>query len=241
MVEGLRLAEEPLRLCRSAAGLRAAYQSADPFPHAVIDGLFEDKVLEAVLGEFPAPEDPDWSRFDNAEEKKLGNYRRLFEVGPQTARFLFAVGSPTMLSFLEELTGIDGLIPDPYFGGGALHQIPPGGFLKVHADFNWHPKLRLDRRLNMLVYLNPGWQEAWGGALELWGRDGRGPVRTIPPCFNRTVVFSTTDSSFHGHPHPLACPAGVTRKSVSLYYYSNGRPEAEKTSPHDTIFLPPQR
>ena len=143
-----------------------------------------------------------------------------------------------MLGFLEALTGIDGLIPDPYFGGGALHQIPAGGFLKVHADFNWHPKLRLDRRLNMLVYLNPGWEDGWGGALELWSRDRRGPVRTIMPHFNRTVVFSTTDSSFHGHPHPLTCPAGVSRKSVSLYYYSNGRPDAEKSSPHDTIFLP---
>ena len=55
-----------------------------------------------------------------------------------------------MLEFLETLTGIDGLVPDPYFAGGGLHQIVRGGFLKVHADFNWHPKLRLDRRLNML-------------------------------------------------------------------------------------------
>jgi 2OG-Fe(II) oxygenase superfamily len=227
-----------LRLRRDPAALRAGYASADPYPHAVIDGLFPDRWLEDVLGEFPALDDPDWMRFDNAEEKKLGNYRRLFEVGPHTEKFLFAVSSPTMLAFLEALTGIDGLIPDPYFGGGALHQIPAGGFLKVHADFNWHPKLRLDRRLNMLVYLNPGWEDGWGGALELWSRDRGGPVRTVMPYFNRTVVFSTTDSSFHGHPHPLTCPAGVSRKSVSLYYYSNGRPDAEKSSPHDTIFLP---
>src|SRR6266436_1022806 len=67
---------------------------------------------------------------------------------------------------------LDGLIPDPYFGGGGLHQIEAGGFLKVHADFNVHPKLKLDRRLNMLVYLNKDWREEWGGHLELWSRDG---------------------------------------------------------------------
>lgn len=238
MAEGARVSPELLALRRDPAELRAGYESAEPFPHAVIDGLFPDTWLEAVLGEFPGLDDPDWMRFDNADEKKLGNYRRLFEVGPHTEKLLFAVSSPVMLGFLEALTGIDGLIPDPYFGGGALHQIPAGGFLKVHADFNWHPKLRLDRRLNMLVYLNPGWEDGWGGALELWGRDRRGPARTIMPYFNRTVVFSTTDFSFHGHPHPLTCPAGVSRKSVSLYYYSNGRPAAEKSSPHDTIFLP---
>jgi 2OG-Fe(II) oxygenase superfamily len=237
MAEG-RVSPELLRLRGDPSELRAGYESADPYPHAVIDGLFPDRWLEAVLDEFPALDDPDWMRFDNAEEKKLGNYRRLFDVGPHTEKFLFAVSGPAMLGFLEALTGIDGLIPDPYFGGGALHQIPSGGFLKVHADFNWHPKLRLDRRLNMLVYLNPGWEDGWGGALELWSRDRRGPVRTIMPYFNRTVVFSTTDVSFHGHPHPLTCPAGVSRKSVSLYYYSNGRPDAEKSSPHDTIFLP---
>src|SRR5215472_7931587 len=138
MAEDVRVATESLQLRRDPSELRAAYRSADPYPHAVIDGLFEDRLLQALLDEFPGADDPDWVRFDNAQEKKLGNYRRLFEVGGHTEKFLFAVSSPAMLAFLEKLTGIDGLIPDPYFGGGALHQIPPGGFLKVHADFNWH-------------------------------------------------------------------------------------------------------
>ncbi len=111
-----------------------------------------------------------------------------------------------------------------------------GGFLKVHADFNWHPKLKLDRRLNVLIYLNRDWKDEYGGALELWDRSMTGPEKSVLPVFNRTVVFSTTDFSYHGHPHPLACPEATTRKSVSLYYYSNGRPDEEKSAPHDTIF-----
>ena len=215
---------------------RQAYAAAQPFPHIVLDGLFPDALLDGVLADFPRPDDPAWSRFENPLEKKLGNYARLDETSEAIRRLLAALNGPEMLAFLEALTGIDGLIPDPYFGGGALHQIVPGGFLKVHADFNWHPKLRLDRRLNVLIYLNRGWKPEYGGALELWDRAMGGPEKTILPDFNRTVVFSTTDTSFHGHPHPLACPPTMTRKSVSLYYYSNGRPDAEKSAPHDTLF-----
>jgi hypothetical protein len=54
------------------------------------------------------------------------------------------------------------------------------------------------------------------------------------------VIFSTTDTSFHGHPHALTPPPGETRKSVSLYYYTAGRPDSERSVPHDTIFRDPQ-
>jgi Rps23 Pro-64 3,4-dihydroxylase Tpa1-like proline 4-hydroxylase len=119
---------------------------------------------------------------------------------------------------------------------GGLHQIERGGFLDVHIDFNVHPKLRLDRRLNMLIYLNHDWPEEYGGHLELWSRDMTSCEKRILPLFNRTVIFSTTDGSFHGHPRPLSCPEGRTRKSVSLYYYTSGRPEEERSPAHDTIF-----
>ncbi len=216
--------------------LRDAFRSASPFPHVVVDRLFPDEVLEGVLAVFPSPERDDWRRFDNSREKKLGSPLRMLQADGPIARFLSAMNSAPMLEFLERLTSIDGLIPDPYFGGGGLHQIPRGGFLEVHADFNWHPKLKLDRRLNMLVYLNKEWREEYGGNLELWDRGLNRPEASILPLFNRTVIFATTDSSYHGHPRPLGCPEGMTRKSISLYYYSNGRPEAEKSAPHDTLF-----
>lgn len=215
--------------------LRKTYRDASPFPHAVIDGLFPANELDRVLDAFPGPQDIQWRVFENALERKLGYWHTT--VLPRTVHdFLTFLNSAPMLEFLETLTGIEGLIPDPYFGGGGLHQILPGGFLKVHADFNWHPKLNLDRRLNMLIYLNRDWREEYGGHLELWNRAATRCERMVLPIFNRTVVFSTTDWSFHGHPTPLACPEGRTRKSVSLYYYTNGRPAEEKSPPHDTVF-----
>jgi hypothetical protein len=229
----------PVRLTSDPHALRARYQSGDPFPHNVIDGLFDDAELDRVLAEFPKPEETRWMRFDSPTEKKLGYYHEHSTITSSVRAFLDALNGFAMLLFLEAMTGIEGLIPDPYFGGGGLHQIEPGGFLKIHADFNVHPKLHLDRRANMLVYLNKNWREEWGGHLELWNEDMSACRQRILPAFNRTVVFSTTDTSYHGHPHPLASPAGVTRKSVSLYYYTAGRPDSERSSPHDTIFREP--
>lgn len=229
----------PLTLRHDPTTLRTAYQSADPFPHIVIDGLFEDAELDALVSDFPKPDQTRWMTFDSPTEKKLGYYHEHSRITDRMRRFLDAMNGFEMLLFLEALTGIEGLIPDPYFGGGGLHQIEPGGFLKIHADFNVHPKLKLDRRANMLVYLNRDWREEWGGHLELWNESMTECRKRILPVFNRTVVFSTNDTSYHGHPHALASPDGVTRKSVSLYYYTAGRPEEERSAPHDTIFREP--
>jgi Rps23 Pro-64 3,4-dihydroxylase Tpa1-like proline 4-hydroxylase len=227
----------PLNFHHDPHTLREQYLSADPFPHIVLDGLFDDAALDAVLADFPKPEETRWLRFDSATEKKLGYYHEHSTISDRVRAFLDALNGFETLLFLEALTGIEGLIPDPYFGGGGLHQIEPGGFLKIHTDFNVHPKLKVDRRLNMLVYMNRGWRDEWGGHLELWTPEMSECRQRIAPLFNRTVIFSTTDTSFHGHPHPLLSPPGVTRKSVSLYYYTAGRPAHEQSAPHDTIFV----
>ncbi|NJM87615.1 MAG: 2OG-Fe(II) oxygenase [Hydrococcus sp. RU_2_2] len=153
-----------------------------------------------------------------------------------TRLLLYQMNGATFVNFLEKLTGIEGIIPDPHLVGGGLHQIERGGYLKIHVDFNKHGKLNLDRRLNLLLYLNKNWQEEYGGNLELWDRDMIKCQKKILPIFNRCVIFSTTDFSYHGHPEPLTCPEGRTRKSLALYYYSNGRPPEEVSNGHSTVF-----
>jgi hypothetical protein len=230
----MRLFEDE-RYQRLAEQLQDDYVTAEPFPHAVIDDFLPAAVCEQLLEEFPKPDQIDWMRFNAHHSKKLAT-RSDCVLGAMTQQVLAQMNSASCLQFLELLTGITGLLPDPYFEGGGLHQIERGGFLKIHADFNYHSRLRLDRRLNLIVYLNRDWREEYNGHLELWDRSMTYCVRRILPVYNRCVIFSTTDWSFHGHPEPLRCPPGQTRKSLAVYYYSNGRPEEEKSAAHGTMW-----
>ena len=140
------------------------------------------------------------------------------------------------IEFIEKLTGISGLLPDPHLTGGGMHQIMPGGKLSLHIDFNKYQRKSLERRLNILVYLNENWEESYGGYLELWNKDVTKAEVKILPVFNRVALFSTTETSWHGHPDPLTCPANRTRRSVALYYYTVKRPEEELAEEHTTVF-----
>lgn len=213
-----------------------SYAQAKPFPHIVMDNFLPEGVLDQILEEFPKPGEINWQKFDAAAEKKLASTSEL-QMGEATRFLLYQLNSSMFVRFLEKLTGISGIIPDPHFQGGGLHQIEKGGFLKMHVDFNKHKDLGLDRRLNLLIYLNKDWQEEYGGHFELWDRDMTHCVKKVLPIFNRCVVFSTSDFSYHGHPDPLTCPEGRTRKSLALYYYSNGRPAEEVSNAHSTVFL----
>ena len=81
------------------------------------------------------------------------------------------LNSRKFLLFLEALTGLNSIIPDPFFMGGGAMMAGKGGFLNVHADFNYHHKLQSWRRINALFYLTPNWKSNWGGNLELWSKD----------------------------------------------------------------------
>ena len=213
------------RLIDFGAAQRQRYLNNVPFPHIVIDNLFSEELLLDVLHDVQSVEHSVAKDF-YATGKKFSTPDPQ-AVGPTAQRFLLDLCSARFCRFLEALTGIEGVIPDPHFEGGGVHEIYSGGFLKMHTDFNWHKKLNLDRRLNMLIYLNQGWEESWGGHLELWDSKMQSQYVKIPPVFNKTVIFSTTDYSYHGHPNPLECPEGVSRRSLALYYYSNGRPKEE--------------
>jgi Rps23 Pro-64 3,4-dihydroxylase Tpa1-like proline 4-hydroxylase len=225
------------RLEALAAKHGAEYASAEPFPHAVIDDFLPEEIVTRVVAEFPSSRQVKWIHFDDMEEKKLAFPEAESMPSPVRDLLLFLNSRP-VLHFLEELTGIRRLIPDPYFVGGGLHQIAPGGFLGVHADFNRHEGLGLDRRLNLLLYLNRDWKDEYGGHLQLWDPRQNVCVKRVLPVFNRCVVFSTTDDALHGHPEPLSCPPGWTRKSIATYYYTNGRPENELVAKHSTLFRP---
>lgn len=162
--------------------------------------------------------------YGSIKKRYCGNLSQLPE---NSKNFIQMLNGPEFLKFLEDITSIKHLIPDPYLEGGGFHSIGVGGFLKIHADFNWHAKLKLHRRINVLFYLNSEWKSEWGGDLELWDSNMKCCIKRIEPIINRMVIFNTTDNSFHGHPDPLKCPENIERKSIALYYYTVERPESE--------------
>jgi hypothetical protein len=208
------------------AGLRDSYVAATPFPHAVVDDFLPRKVAERLLRVFPRPDDElwlDWRMRDVVNQPRkqgIGHVSRLEQASPWLHNMLQAFNSWPFLAFLETLTGIEQLLPDPHLHGGGCHQILPGGKLSVHTDSNYLVRLDLYRRINVLLYLNKDWKPEYHGDLELWDASVATCVKSIAPLFNRLVVFNTTKKSFHGHPQPLATPEGVTRKSLALYYYT---------------------
>jgi Rps23 Pro-64 3,4-dihydroxylase Tpa1-like proline 4-hydroxylase len=212
------------------------YQSAHPFPSIYFDNFLPVEAAEAAHDAFPQPKQAAWTKFNDPNQKKLAF--DAVERLPQPVRdVLYFMNSRPMVDFLETLTGIEGIISDPYYVGGGLHQIVPGGKLDVHADFNTHTKLKLDRRINVLIYMNKDWHEEYGGHFELWDKEMKQAEAKILPLFNRCAIFSTTSTSYHGHPTPLACPPDRTRKSIATYYYTNGRPEEEVNADHSTLFM----
>jgi hypothetical protein len=227
----------PLEKMRALVAEKAtAYKTAQPFPHIVIDDFFDPVILDRVLSEFPGEDGIDWQRYAAPKtEVKLASKSEQ-QIGLFTRYLIYSLNSAAFMNFLEQLTGISGLLPDPHLWGGGLHQIMPGGKLAVHTDFNRYEHMKLDRRLNVLLYLNRDWHDDWAGHLELWSRDMSACVQKVAPVFNRLVCFSTTDFSYHGHPDTLRCPPGRARRSLALYYYSNGRPAEEVSGAHSTMY-----
>ena len=204
------------------------YLNAEPFPFIIIENFFNNNFLDEILRQFPNLSDiKKTTKYQNKNEVKFGNNE--YEKFPEKIKILFDfLNSNFFLNFLQNLTGIkEKLIADKELNGGGMHEIKKGGLLKIHSDFNKHPNLKLDRRLNVLIYLNKNWKEEYGGHLEFWDKEMKYCKTKILPIFNRMVVFSTTDFSNHGHPDPLNCPDLVSRKSIATYYYSDGRPPNE--------------
>jgi len=196
------------------------YRTNQPFPHIHLTEFLDPVMARAIADEFPVAGTQAWTQYKHHNENKLGMAKReLFP--PQIRNVADELNSPEFVRWLSVLTGIPGLIPDPSLEGGGLHQSSRGGFLNVHTDFSMHHyQKNWRRRVNVIIYMNPGWQEEWGGAIEFWEKGMRGCAAKYPPLLNHAVIFTTDERSLHGFPDPLRCPEGAARKSLAFYYYT---------------------
>jgi len=217
----------PQRLAAQAQQAGSAFAAASPFPHLVIDDFLPREQADQLSQSFPTPDQPiwaDWRQRTGHQYGKQGtrNSDQFHLLSDLLYFSLLEFNSSVFLRFLEAVTGVEALLPDPYFQGGGLHQIVSGGILDIHTDFNDYQRLKVYRRLNVLLYLTEAWTPADGGELELW--DGPPPqgrcVKQIAPKFNRLVIFRTDKQSFHGHTREWQ-PSDRTRRSIALYFYTS--------------------
>jgi Rps23 Pro-64 3,4-dihydroxylase Tpa1-like proline 4-hydroxylase len=195
-----------------------------PFQHWVIDDFLPADRLRSVLAEWPDPKEMSFKVCSTSVKAHCTDWSKF---GPTTKAMFNRLNSQPFLSYLEKLTGFSDLIADPDIKGGGLHEIPPGGFLNMHVDFNWNRQLQAARTLNLLIYLNEDWK--WNGELVL-SKDGTEKTKVIEPIFGRCVIFPTTENSWHGHPEPLTAPR--SRKSLALYYYR----KEDRPVIHSTVY-----
>jgi hypothetical protein len=223
-------------LLKRAALVRDDFLNAQPFPHVVMDDFLPGDVADQLLKDYPPP-DKFNSESTTAEPRRKGKLRSTTEADftPFMRQVLQQFNSPFFIQFLEQLSGIEALMPDPDVGG-ALRHFGRNGRLGIHADFNFHPGLQMHRRLNVILYLNKDWQSWYRGDLELWNAKVTRCEKRIAPLFNRALIFTATDRCYHGFPRPLKCPEGITRKSIQFYYYTAQPPPGEVTVAHGTEF-----
>ena len=217
--------------------LLPSYRSSNPWPHVVIDGLIPNDLLDEVRDECGRTEEQGECRSDTSRQVKR---ERSCNLGPATQCVLSELQGPVFRRFLSELTGIEGLLPDPSNWMAGVHETPRGGFTLVHRDFRRHHVTGFYHRVNVLLYLNRGWQMNYGGALELWPPSMSEPRTCIQPNFNTMVIFETHDQTLHGLPDVVNCPDGQSRLSLACYFYTEDRPERPVKVRHAVFARRPQ-
>ena len=200
--------------------LSGDYLESEPFHHLVIDDFLPADMLASLAVNFPAQPTDMEQTFERAHTGLHKRQISPYACDPEIVNLFLFFNSAPVLQFLEQLTSITGLIGDSYFSGGGFHETYTGGSLAIHSDFRIKEGVHLERRLNIIIYLNENWQASYGGNLELWDPDMKDCFKSIEPVKNRCVIFDTGENSNHGHPDPLTTPAGISRRSIALYYYT---------------------
>ena len=176
-----------------------------PFKHIVIDNFLPEALAMQSSESFPNTADPMWEAQNDAdvEVKFRTNWTSEFDIPEYIVDVIRILNSSLILKAMSERIGIPKLIPDAYFTGGGLNITKRGGLLDVHVDGNYHDATGLNRRTNLLIYLNKNWENDWGGEFGIYDKSGQICLKKVAPIFNRCVIFDSHDYSFHGLPDPV--------------------------------------
>ncbi|WP_346838491.1 2OG-Fe(II) oxygenase [Microbulbifer sp. SAOS-129_SWC] len=194
-----------------------------------IDNLLPDELAKKIYNSFPSPD-------SMKMRKSLREYKyiaaQMDQYDPILEECIYAFQDARIVSFIQDICGIESLYPDKYLYAGGISLMAKGSFLNPHLD-NSHEKDRAKWRvLNLLYYISPNWEGCFGGNLEIWPEGPQKKQITIDSTFNRLVVMATHGASWHS-----VSPIVVDEKRacVSNYYFSDQSLKADDTF-HVTSF-----
>jgi Rps23 Pro-64 3,4-dihydroxylase Tpa1-like proline 4-hydroxylase len=204
--------------------LNKEFANAKPFPNVEINNFFKPEIAEALYRVFPKVTDSHkWIIYHNPIEKKYALTD--FSALPQFKELFAFLQTDQIIKIVQKISGIDNLEADPHLHGAGLHQHIPGGKLDMHLDYSIHPISGKERRVNLIIYFTKDWEDDFNGAIQFWNEDFTKCEKKLFPCFNKAVLFRTSDVSYHGLPYPIKCQENNTRKSMAIYYVSDPRPD----------------
>lgn len=215
---------------------------SEPYQHVVIENFFDEELVNYALDNFPSTDSNYWDRSSDKdiEIKLRSNWFSEFDIPNGSIELVRILNSSYFLKAIAERFSVKKIIPDPYFTGGGLNVTEEGGLLDVHVDGNYHDATALNRRFNVILYLNKNWKDEYGGHFGIYDNTGKNCLKKILPSFNKLLIFNTNDKSYHGLPNPLNCPSNVNRKSIILYYYTKAPRPADETTvsePHSALWV----
>ena len=219
------------RLGRDEGKIRSDFGTDNPIKtrYCAIDDLLPDDVARRISESFPAPEN--MRLLDSFREKKYTS-KSLDQFDPIIADITFAFQDNRVIDRVADLTGIKDAVGDPHLYAGGISAMARGHFLNPHLDNSHDGEQKNYRVLNLLYYITPDWKPENGGNLELWDDDVKHAVE-IPSLFNRLVLMSTNDKSWHS---VNEVKADGRRCCISNYYFSPHSPNGYETT-HVTYFM----
>lgn len=198
--------------------LKYSFLNAKPFEHIIIPNFLDEDYANKISEKFPT-DYSNWYEYCNPLEVKYA-FDDINSLDEDIKKFFYILSTDEMISKITNISSIDGLTYDSYLHGAGLHAHPRYGRLNMHLDYEKHPLSGLQRRLNVILYLNKDWDPSWNGATELWNEDMTECVTKSEIKFNTAIIFKTNEISWHGVPEIIKCPEGIYRKTLAYYYVS---------------------
>jgi len=198
--------------------LQPQFDTAKPFEHIIIPNFLNESYAELLYKSFPVDiENESWHKYYNPIEVKYA-FDNIQELPDELKYIFYLLSTKEIASKFAVLSNIPDLEYDPYLHGAGLHIHPRNGRLHVHLDYEKHPHLNKERRLNMILYLTKDWKPEWNGDTQLWDKDMKECVVKSEVKFNTAIIFKTNEISWHGLPEKINCPEGNLRKTLAYYF-----------------------